>query len=159
KRVVEKVQHHIVEGDIFQTVVSNRFSAPFEGSLLQTYRVLRTVNPSPYMVYFHFDDLEIACASPETLVSVRDGQVSSFPLAGTVARGKDVAEDKALVEGLLANEKELAEHDMLVDLARNDVGKIANFGSVKVTEYREIKQFSRVSHISSQVEGKVRSDV
>ena len=159
KRVVEKVQHHIVEGDIFQTVVSNRFSAPFEGSLLQTYRVLRTVNPSPYMVYFNFDDLEIACASPETLVSVRDGQVSSFPLAGTVPRGKDVAEDKALVEGLLANEKELSEHDMLVDLARNDVGKIAEFGSVKVTEYREIKQFSHVSHISSKVEGKVRSDV
>ena len=111
------------------------------------------------MVYFHFDDLEIACASPETLVSVRDGQVSSFPLAGTVPRGKDAAEDKALVEGLLANEKELAEHDMLVDLARNDVGKIAEFGSVKVTEYRDIKQFSHVSHISSKVEGKVRSDV
>lgn len=159
EHIVEKIQHHIVEGDIFQAVVANRFQAPFSGSLLQTYRQLRTINPSPYMVYMHFDDLEIACASPETLVSVRDGVVSSFPLAGTVPRGATDAEDKALVEGLLQNEKELAEHDMLVDLARNDLGKVAEFGSLEVSEYRAIKQFSHVSHISSKVAAKVRADV
>ncbi|MRJ48238.1 anthranilate synthase component I family protein [Fundicoccus ignavus] len=158
ERIVEKIQHHIVEGDIFQAVVSNRFKAPFSGSLLQTYRLLRTINPSPYMVYMHFDDLEIACASPETLVSVRNGVASSFPLAGTVPRGETDAEDRALVEGLLENEKELAEHDMLVDLARNDIGKVAEFGTLEVSEYRAIKQFSHVSHISSKVTAKVRPD-
>lgn len=156
--IVQKIQHHIVEGDIFQAVVSNRFKAPFSGSLLQTYRLLRTINPSPYMVYFHFDDMEIACASPETLVSVRDGVASSFPLAGTVARGQTDEEDRDLVKGLLENEKELAEHDMLVDLARNDIGKIAEFSSLEVSEYRAIKQFSHVSHISSKVTAKVRED-
>ena len=158
KKIVEKIQHHIAAGNIFQAVVSNRFKAPFSGSLLQTYRLLRTINPSPYMVYMHFDDLEIACASPETLVSVRNGVASSFPLAGTVARGATEAEDQALVEGLLHNEKELAEHDMLVDLARNDMGKVADFGSLAVSEYRAIKQFSHVSHISSKVTAQVRSD-
>ncbi len=156
--IVEKIKHHIVEGDIFQAVVSNRFKAPFSGSLLQTYRKLRTINPSPYMVYFHFDDMEIACASPETLVSVRNGVASSFPLAGTVARAGNEEEDQALVAGLLKDEKELAEHDMLVDLARNDIGKIAEFGTVAVSDYRSIKQFSHVSHISSKVTGKVRQD-
>lgn len=158
EQIVQKIQHHIVEGDIFQAVVSNRFKAPFSGSLLQTYRLLRTINPSPYMVYMHFDDLEIACASPETLVSVRNGVVSSFPLAGTVPRGATDAEDKALVEGLLKDEKELAEHDMLVDLARNDIGKIAEFGTLAVSEYRAIKQFSHVSHISSKITGQVKAD-
>jgi len=149
EHIVEKIQHHIVEGDIFQAVVSNRFKAPFSGSLLQTYRLLRTINPSPYMVYMHFDDLEIACASPETLVSVRNGVASSFPLAGTVPRGATDAEDRALVEGLLQNEKELAEHDMLVDLARNDIGKVAEFGTLEVSEYRAIKHkavFTRQPH-------------
>lgn len=154
--IIKKVQQHIVEGDIFQAVVSNRFTAPFSGTLLQTYRVLRTINPSPYMVYFHFDDMEIACASPETLISVRNGIASSFPLAGTVPRGKNEEEDAVLIQELLTDEKELAEHDMLVDLARNDIGKIAEFGSVEVTEYREIKQFSHVSHIASKVIGRVK---
>jgi len=158
-KMVEKVKHHIIEGDIFQAVISNRFKAPFEGDLLNTYRTLRTMNPSPYMVYMRLDDLEIACASPETLVSLKDGEVSVFPLAGTCPRGKTDEEDKRLIDELLHNEKELAEHDMLVDLARNDVGKVCQFGSVGVCEYRQIKRFSHVSHIGSRVSGKLRDGV
>lgn len=149
--VVDKAKHYIKEGDIFQVVPSNRLSADFEGSLLPVYRNLRTMNPSPYMVYFHFDDLEIAGASPETLVSLKNGELSTYPLAGTVPRGKTEEEDKKLTEELLKNEKELAEHDMLVDLGRNDLGKISKFGTVKVAEYQKIKQFSHVSHIASRV--------
>lgn len=143
-RAVETLQGHIREGDIFQAVLSNRFTAPFEGSLLETYRILRTTNPSPYMVYMHMDDIEIACSSPETLVTLRGGKLSSFPLAGTRPIGADENE-------LLSDEKELAEHDMLVDLARNDLGKISEFGSVQVGQYRKIKHFSHVMHISSMV--------
>lgn len=152
---VETIKAHITEGDIFQAVLSNRFKAPFKGSLMNTYRILRTVNPSPYMVYMHLDDLEIACSSPETLVSLKNGEVSSYPLAGTCPRGKTEEEDAALREALLQDEKELAEHDMLVDLARNDIGKVSRFGSVKVREYRQIKRFSHVSHIASRVTGEL----
>ena len=123
--MVEKAKHHIHEGDIFQIVLSNRLSAPFEGSLLNTYRVLRTINPSPYMFYFSGTDVEVAGASPETLVKLENGVLHTFPLAGTRPRGKTEAEDKALEEELLADEKELAEHNMLVDLGRNDLGKIS----------------------------------
>lgn len=153
--MVEKVKGHIVRGDIFQAVISNRFRAPFRGDLMGTYRLLRTINPSPYMVYMHLDDMEIACSSPETLVSLRDGEVSSFPLAGTCPRGKTDEEDAALIEAMLADEKELAEHDMLVDLARNDIGKVSRFGSVQVREYRQVKRFSHVSHIASRVTGEL----
>ena len=156
KEMVKKVQRHIIEGDIFQAVIANRFKAPFRGSLLNTYRILRTINPSPYMVHMRLGDLEIACASPETLISLRDGELSSFPLAGTCPRGKTAPEDAALCEALLRDEKELAEHDMLVDLARNDVGKVSRLGSVEVRGYRQIKKFSHVSHISSQVVGRLR---
>ncbi|MCL2470018.1 MAG: anthranilate synthase component I family protein [Alphaproteobacteria bacterium] len=159
KDAVAKVKHHIVEGDIFQAVISNRFKAPFKGSLINTYRVLRTLNPSPYMVYMRLDDMEIACSSPETLVALRDGEISSFPLAGTRPRGKTEEEDAALIESLLQDEKELAEHDMLVDLARNDIGKVSSFGSVKVREHRQIKLFSHVSHIASRVTGEIRKDL
>jgi len=154
--MVDTVKRHIYEGDIFQAVISNRFTAPFSGDLLQTYRLLRTTNPSPYMVYMRIDDVEIACASPETLVSLRDGEVTSFPLAGTCPRGKTAEEDRAFEKEMMSDEKELAEHDMLVDLARNDIGKVCQFGSVKVSEYREIKRFSHVSHISSRVAGELR---
>ena len=154
--MVEKVKHHIAEGDIFQAVVANRFQAKFQGDLLNTYRILRTTNPSPYMVYMKVGDVEIACSSPETLVSLRNGEVSSFPLAGTCKRGETKEEDEALIENLLKDEKELAEHDMLVDLARNDVGKICRFGSVEVRAYRQIKTFSHVSHIGSHVSGELR---
>ncbi|NLV17685.1 MAG: anthranilate synthase component I family protein [Syntrophomonadaceae bacterium] len=152
-RNVEILQHHIREGDIFQAVLSNRFTAPFTGSLLETYRILRTTNPSPYMVYMRIDDLEIACASPETLVSLRDGKLSSFPLAGTRPRGENEAENARRAEELLKDEKELSEHDMLVDLARNDLGKISVFGSVKVDSYHQVKPYSHVMHIASMVTG------
>ncbi|MCL2401311.1 MAG: anthranilate synthase component I family protein [Oscillospiraceae bacterium] len=155
-QMVNKVKDHIYEGDIFQAVISNRFTAPFDGDLLQTYRLLRTTNPSPYMVYMRLSDIEIACSSPETLVSLRDGEVSSFPLAGTCPRGKTLEEDKALETALLNDEKELSEHDMLVDLARNDVGRVSRFGSVRIPEYREIKRFSHVSHISTRVVGELQ---
>ena len=154
-KMVEKVKGHITEGDIFQAVISNRFKAPYKGDLLNTYRILRTINPSPYMVYMKLDDMEIACSSPETLVSLKNGEVDSFPLAGTCPRGKSEEEDRILIESLLGNDKELSEHDMLVDLARNDVGKISRFGSVAVREYRQIKRFSHVSHIGSWVTGKL----
>jgi len=159
KEMVLKVKSHIFEGDIFQAVVSNRYRAVFKGSLLNTYRALRTINPSPYMVYMRLDDMEIACSSPETLASLRDGEVSSFPLAGTCPRGRTAEEDAALIEALMHDEKELAEHDMLVDLARNDIGKVSKFDSVKVREYKQVKRFSHVNHISSHVTGEVRDGV
>ena len=122
--IVEQAKCHIREGDIFQIVLSNRLEAPFEGSLLNTYRVLRTMNPSPYMFYFSGTDVEVAGASPETLVKLEDGVLHTFPLAGTKPRGKTQEEDERLERELLADEKELAEHNMLVDLGRNDLGKI-----------------------------------
>lgn len=157
--MVEKVKSHIVRGDIFQTVISNRFRAPFQGDLLGTYRLLRTTNPSEYMVYMHLDDLEIACSSPETLVSLRDGVVSSFPLAGSCPRGRTEEEDAVLIDAMLADEKELAEHDMLVDLARNDIGKVSRFGSIQVRKYRQVKRLSHVSHIGSHVTGELRENL
>lgn len=156
--MVEKAKHHIHEGDIFQIVLSNRLSAPFEGSLLNTYRVLRTLNPSPYMFYFSGMDVEIAGASPETLVKLENGTLHTFPLAGTRPRGKTEAEDKALEAELLADEKELAEHNMLVDLGRNDLGKISKFGTVKVEKLRSIERYSHVMHIGSTVRGEIRED-
>ncbi len=153
--MVEKAKHHILEGDIFQIVLSNRLSAPFEGSLLNTYRILRTVNPSPYMFYFAGTDVEVAGASPETLVKLEDGILHTFPLAGTRPRGKTEEEDKRLEEELLADEKELAEHNMLVDLGRNDLGKISEFGSVEVEKLRSIERYSHVMHIGSTVRGKI----
>jgi len=156
--MVEKAKHHIREGDIFQIVLSNRLSAPFEGSLFNTYRVLRTVNPSPYMFYFSGTDVEVAGASPETLVKLENGVLHTFPLAGTRPRGKTDGEDRAFEAGLLADEKELAEHNMLVDLGRNDLGKISKFGSVKVEELHSIERFSHVMHIGSTVRGEIRDD-
>ena len=153
--MVEKAKHHILEGDIFQIVLSNRLQAEFEGSLLNTYRVLRTVNPSPYMFYFAGTDVEVAGASPETLVKLENGVLHTFPLAGTRPRGKTEEEDKRLEEELLADEKELAEHNMLVDLGRNDLGKISEFGSVEVEKLRSIERYSHVMHIGSTVRGKI----
>jgi anthranilate synthase component 1 len=153
--MVEKAKRHIKEGDIFQVVLSNRFEADFDGSLFDAYRVLRTVNPSPYMFYFSGGDLEIAGASPETLVKLKDGKLYTFPLAGTRPRGATDEEDAALEKGLLADEKELAEHNMLVDLGRNDLGKISKFGSVTVEKYMSILRFSHVMHIGSTVSGDI----
>ncbi len=156
--MVEKAKHHIFEGDIFQIVLSNRLEAPFEGSLLNTYRVLRTINPSPYMFYFSGTDVEVAGASPETLVKLENGVLHTFPLAGTRPRGATRAEDMELEVDLLSDPKELAEHNMLVDLGRNDLGKISTFGSVEVEKLHSIERFSHVMHIGSTVRGLIRPD-
>lgn len=154
--MVEKAKHYIYEGDIFQVVLSNRLEADYEGSLLNAYRVLRTINPSPYMFYFSSDDIEVAGASPETLVKLEDGVLHTFPLAGTKPRGKNKEEDDELEKILLTDEKERAEHNMLVDLGRNDIGKISKFNSVKVTSYQQILRYSKIMHICSEVEGELK---
>ncbi len=156
--MVEKAKHYIREGDIFQIVLSNRLSAPFDGSLLNTYRMLRTINPSPYMFYFSGTDVEVAGASPETLVKLENGVLHTFPLAGTRPRGRTPEEDKALEAELLADEKELAEHNMLVDLGRNDLGKVSRFGTVKVEKLHSIERYSHVMHIGSTVRGEIAQD-
>lgn len=156
--MVEKAKRYIKEGDIFQVVLSNRFEADYEGDLLNVYRTLRTINPSPYMFYFGSNDLEIAGASPETLVKLDKNKLYTFPLAGTRKRGKTKDEDIKLEKDLLSDEKELAEHNMLVDLGRNDIGRISKFGSVKVEEYMTIERFSHVMHIGSTVTGEIRED-
>lgn len=158
-KMVMKAKEYIKEGDIFQVVLSRRFEAWFDKSLLNTYRVLRTSNPSPYMYYLHFDDIEIAGASPETLVKLEHGKLTTFPVAGTRKRGKTTEEDIELEHELLQDEKELAEHNMLVDLARNDIGRIAKFNSVKVEEYKKIHRFSNVMHIASVVTGTLKADM
>lgn len=157
-QMVEKAKNYIFEGDIFQVVLSNRLDADFEGSLYDTYRVLRSTNPSPYMFYFSGDEIEIAGASPETLVKLSDGVLHTFPLAGTRPRGKTKEEDMALEASLLSDEKELAEHNMLVDLGRNDLGKISKFGTVEVEKYMSIERYSHVMHIGSTVRGEIRDD-
>ncbi|WP_303931636.1 anthranilate synthase component I family protein [Veillonella dispar] len=154
--VVKKTQHYIKEGDIFQCVVSNRREAEFDGSLLNAYRVLRTLNPSPYMFYLSGGDVELTGASPETLVKLTDGKMYTFPIAGTMRRGKTEAEDIAIEEKLINDEKELAEHNMLVDLGRNDLGKIAKFGSVQVEALHMLQRFSHVIHITSTVSGDIQ---
>ena len=154
--VVKKTQNYIKEGDIFQCVVSNRREAEFDGSLLNAYRVLRTLNPSPYMFYLSGGDVELTGASPETLVKLTDGKMYTFPIAGTMRRGKTEAEDLAIEEKLINDEKELAEHNMLVDLGRNDLGKIAKFGSVKVEALHMLQRFSHVIHITSTVSGDIQ---
>ena len=154
--MVEKAKHYIHEGDIFQVVLSNPMRAKAEGSLFDTYRVLRATNPSPYMFYFSSDDIEIAGASPETLVKLEHGKLSTFPLAGTRPRGKTPEEDKALEADLLQDEKELAEHNMLVDRGRNDIGKISELGSVKVEKYLTVERYSCVMHLGSTVTGTIK---
>lgn len=153
--MVRTAQHHIHEGDIFQVVPSNPRTAAAEGSLFDTYRVLRCENPSPYMFYFTSDDVEIAGSSPETLARLQDGTLYTYPLAGSRPRGATPAEDQALEAELLADEKELAEHDMLVDLGRNDLGRVSAIGSVHVEEYRNVLRFSRIMHIGSTVVGRI----
>ena len=151
--IVNKTREYIFDGDIFQAVQSRRFVSPYAGSLLPAYRVLRTTNPSPYMVFLSIDGDEIMCSSPETLVRLQDGRLTTFPVAGSRPRGTTPAEDKALERELLADEKELSEHNMLVDLGRNDLGRVSRIGSVEVTEYMMIHRYSKIMHICSQVEG------
>lgn len=158
-RMVEKTKEYIYNGDIFQCVVSRRFEAQYKSSLINAYRVLRTTNPSPYMVYMSIDGDEIISTSPETLVKLQGGVLNTFPIAGSRPRGKTKAKDDAIADELINDEKELAEHNMLVDLGRNDIGKISKFGSVKVTEYQKILRYSKIMHICSEVEGKIRDDL
>ncbi len=157
--MVQKGKDYVKEGDIFQVVLSNRLEADMEGSLLDCYRVLRAENPSPYMFYFSGTDGEIAGCSPETLVKLENRKVYTYPLAGTRRRGRDEAEDQALEKELLQDEKELAEHNMLVDLGRNDIGKVSKIGSVNVEKYMDIERYSHVMHIGSTVSGQIRDDL
>lgn len=156
--MVKKTKKHILGGDIFQAVISRRYEAEYKDSLLNAYRFLRTVNPSPYMVFMQMGDMQIVSTSPETLIKLHDRKALTFPIAGSRPRGKDRQEDNRLEKELLSDEKELSEHNMLVDLARNDIGKISEYGKVRISEYQKIYKFSKVMHITSLVEGAMRDD-
>ena len=157
--IVKKAKQHIFDGDIFQVVLSNKIEAEISGSLLDTYRVLRTTNPSPYMFYFSSNDIEIVGASPETLVKLNDNKLYTYPLAGTRPRGKSQNQDFQLERELLNDEKELSEHNMLVDLGRNDIGRISKIGSVKVEKYQSVVKFSHVMHIASTITGRLEDNL
>lgn len=159
QRAVGRAREYILAGDVFQVVLSQRLSARYEGDSIDLYRALRTLNPSPYMFYLNMDSYCIVGSSPEVLVRCEDGLVTVRPLAGTRARGKDETEDRALAEELLADEKERAEHVMLVDLGRNDVGRVSELGSVRVSEVMEIERYSHVMHIVSNVTGVLRDSL
>ena len=153
---VDKAKRYIYEGDVMQVVPSQRMSKSFKATPLALYRALRTLNPSPYMFYFDFGDFHVVGASPEILVRLEGDAVTLRPIAGTRRRGATIEEDAALAEELLADPKERAEHIMLVDLGRNDVGRVAQTGSVRVTEQMVIERYSHVMHIVSNVEGKLK---
>jgi anthranilate synthase component I len=153
EEAVRKVKEHILAGDIFQAVVSRKIECPLQGDPFRIYRALRMINPSPYMFYLDFGDLKVIGSSPEMLVRVERGKVTTVPIAGTRLRGKTPEEDERLAEELRADEKERAEHLMLVDLARNDVGKVSRFGTVKVDEFMAVERFSHVQHLVSTVQG------
>lgn len=150
--MVQKAKEYMKKGEIYQAIISRRFETEYKDSLLNAYRVLRTTNPSPYMVFMQKDDVQIISTSPETLVRLENGKLTTFPMGGSRYRGKDIEEDRALEKELLEDEKELAEHNMLVDLARNDLGKISKYSSVKVANYKMIQRYSRIIHITSEVE-------
>ena len=153
--MVAKAKKLIREGDMFQCVLSQRFSADFEGDPLDYYRNLRVTNPSNYLYFYDFGDYQVIGASPESLVSVKNGEVFTNPIAGTRPRGANEAEDAALADELSHDVKETAEHRMLVDLGRNDIGKIAKNGRVKVTKYMEVEYFRYVMHLTSVVKGQL----
>jgi anthranilate synthase component 1 len=153
--MVEKTKEYIVNGDIFQAVISRRFETEYKDDLINAYRVLRTTNPSPYMVYLQNDDVQLISTSPETMVRLKNGKLSTFPIAGSRPRGRDKEEDIAFEKELLEDQKELSEHNMLVDLGRNDLGKISEYGSVNVTDYMRVQRYSRIMHITSEVEGSI----
>jgi len=153
--IVNQAKKLIDGGEISQVVLSNRFHADFEGSIFNTYRALRTINPSPYMFYFSGSDLEIAGASPETMVKLQDGKLSTFPIGGTRPRGISDEDDDIIEAGLLKDKKELSEHEMLVDLGKEDLGRISKPDSVKVEKYMEILRFSHVMHICSTISGQI----
>ncbi|MBN2620561.1 anthranilate synthase component I [candidate division WOR-3 bacterium] len=157
--IVERAKHHIRNGDIFQVVLSQRFSIPIQARSFSIYRNLRYTNPSPYMYFLNMDELAVLGSSPETLIKLQNNKVASVPIAGTRPRGRDEHEDKRMADELLGDEKERAEHIMLVDLARNDIGRVCVYGSVSVVELMKIERFSKVMHITSQVIGDLRSGV
>ena len=155
---VEKAKHHIFEGDIFQIVLSIAFSGSYDLDPFDVYRAMRLINPSPYMFYCESDGLKIAGSSPEALVRLGGNKASLRPIAGTRPRGKDSEEDQSHRESLLADEKEIAEHIMLVDLARNDLGRVAKHGSIEVKPYQSIEYYSHVMHIVSGVQGHLEEE-
>ena len=159
KAAVTRAKQYIFDGDAMQVVLSQRLSQAFDASPLTLYRALRTLNPSPYMFYYNFEDFHVVGASPEILVRLEQGTVTLRPIAGTRPRGATPAEDDALATELLADPKERAEHVMLMDLGRNDVGRVAQTGSVKVTDNMIIERYSHVMHIVSSVEGKLRPEL
>jgi len=158
-QAVNRIKQYIRDGDVMQVVLAQDFSSPFQADSLDLYRALRTLNPSPYMYYLDIDDCKIVGASPEILVRMEDSKMTVRPIAGTRKRGLTPEEDSDLERDLLSNEKERAEHLMLIDLARNDVGRVAEFGSVKVTEKMIVERFSHVMHITSNVEGNLRQEL
>ena len=158
-KAVNKIKQYILDGDVMQVVLAQDFSSPFQADSLDLYRALRTLNPSPYMYYLDIDDCKIVGASPEILVRIEDSKMTVRPIAGTRKRGLTPEEDSELERDLLSDEKERAEHLMLIDLARNDVGRVAEFGSVKVTEKMIVERFSHVMHITSNVEGNLRQEL
>ena len=159
EKAVEKALAYIRAGDIMQVVLSQRLAVPYAAAPLDLYRALRTLNPSPYMYFMDLKDFHIVGSSPEILVRLEDGQVTVRPIAGTRPRGETEAEDKALEQELLADPKERAEHIMLMDLGRNDVGRVAKTGSVRVTDKMVIERYSHVMHIVSNVAGELKPDM
>jgi anthranilate synthase component 1 len=159
ERSVDLVKEHIVAGDIFQAVLSRRIDCRIAGDPFAVYAALRTINPSPYMYYLDFGDEKVIGASPEMLVRVEKRRVTTVPIAGTRPRGKTAAEDEQFAQDLLADAKERAEHTMLVDLARNDIGRVCRFGSVEVSEFMTIERFSHVQHIVSTVNGTLKDNL
>lgn len=155
---VEKIKAYIRQGHIFQTVLSQRWEIETKQDGFELYRQLRELNPSPYLYYFNYGDFEVIGSSPEMIVKQQGSRVYTCPIAGTRKRGRDAAEDERLREELLSDEKERAEHVMLVDLARNDMGRIAEFGSVKVTQFMQVHNYSHVMHIVSEVEGRKKGE-
>ena len=158
QQAIEKIKEYIVAGDVMQVVLSQRMSVPFSGEPLNLYRALRFLNPSPYMVYFNLGDHHVVSASPEILARVEDGKITVRPLAGTRKRGNNEAQDLALEKDLLADAKEIAEHLMLIDLSRNDSGRVSKTGSVTVPKQMFVERYSHVMHIASIVESEIRDD-
>ena len=159
KQAVKAVKEYIQAGDVMQTVLSQRISVPYAESPLSLYRALRVLNPSPYMYFFNLDDTHIVGSSPEILARLEEGHVSVRPIAGTRPRGKTQEEDVALEKDLLSDPKEISEHLMLIDLGRNDVGRVAEIGSVELTDHMVVERYSHVMHIVSHVEGRILPDV
>lgn len=156
---VEKARQYIIDGDIMQVVLSQRLSIPFSAQPMDLYRALRTLNPSPYMYYLNLEDFHIVGSSPEILVRMEDDEVTVRPIAGTRPRGKNEEEDKALEQDLLSDPKELAEHLMLIDLGRNDAGRVSQIGTVELTDKMIVERYSHVMHIVSNVTGKIVPDM